>query len=312
MVREKFTERQEEIFRYFKEGKIQELHRLLVKTEQDYPERMEKICLWRACAFASQLEYDAAISVLQEAIHNGIWWHPQLLKNDSDLKPLHEKKEFTEILAQCFKQFEEHKIKAESKLFIYGNKEANTSIYSLHWRGGNAEDFSSFWLDNKTERNYMFGFPQSSQVFGLHAYSWDDKQKAMLEIQPAYEEFQKTFAAENRIVGGASQGGALALELCLKEQLLKVDGFIAVIPVIKDDNFINSLISNEIIPPLRGCLITGDQDPFFKQTAELQKELEDINIPCKLIIKKGMGHSIGDDFTKDLTDAVDFILNVEE
>ncbi|MDG5471902.1 hypothetical protein P6709_09090 [Jeotgalibacillus sp. ET6] len=139
-----FSDRRQELFDYFKQGKLQEFHRLLLQTGQDFPERMEKICLWRACAFASQHEYDAAISVLQEALQTGIWWHPQMLKHDKDLLPLHDKKEFTEIISQCTKLFEEHTQDAKPKLFVFGSQKADTSIFPLHWRGGNAEDFSSF------------------------------------------------------------------------------------------------------------------------------------------------------------------------
>ncbi|MDG5471901.1 hypothetical protein P6709_09085 [Jeotgalibacillus sp. ET6] len=146
-------------------------------------------------------------------------------------------------------------------------------------------------------------------MFGLHAYCWDDKERASREVTSAYKEFQEKYTAQNRIVAGASQGGSLALELCLKGRLPDVDGFIAVIPVIRDEDLEHSMLPEGQIEGLRGCLITGDKDPFLKQTVELQKKLEEQGIPCQLVIKKGMGHALPEDFAKDVAEAVAFIQN---
>ena len=59
---------------------------------------------------------------------------------------------------------------------------------------------------------------------------------------------------------------------------------------------------------LRGCMITGDQDPFYSKTMELAALFEEYGLPCRIIVKKGLGHFFPDDFPDLLTEAVSFIL----
>ncbi|NDI35317.1 hypothetical protein EPK97_11170 [Chengkuizengella sediminis] len=58
----------------------------------------------------------------------------------------------------------------------------------------------------------------------------------------------------------------------------------------------------------RGCIITGDKDPYYDQALEIVDVLKDQNIPCKLIIQEGMGHSLPENFPKLFQDALDYIM----
>lgn len=47
-------------------------------------------------------------------------------------------------------------------------------------------------------------------------------------------------------------------------------------------------------------MITGDKDPFYDKTIETVDILRANGVPCKLIVNKGMGHSLPDEFTNHL------------
>ncbi|WP_042147832.1 alpha/beta hydrolase [Paucisalibacillus sp. EB02] len=310
MSEAKFVALQKEVFQLFHEGKMDEVQTLIEKVQQAFPKRIDKTLFWKACAFSIQEKFEQAIGVLQDGLKNGVWWNPFMLTRDPDLSGLQDFEEFQEVVRQCENILENHKHKATPQLLTFGNHQADVGIFSLHMRGSNAKDFVPHWLDDYTSLNYFFGFSQSSQVFGYNAYCWDDPETADVEIQSAFQEFKQQGSTKHDILAGASQGGKLAIEWCLAQKV-DVKGFIAVIPSIRDLSEFESLLKTNNFIPMKGSIITGDQDPFYEKTIQLVELLERYNIPCKLTIVKGLGHFIPDNFRALLTEAVDFVLGSE-
>jgi hypothetical protein len=187
-------------------------------------------------------------------------------------------------------------------------QDAKAAIFSLHWRNSNVEEFAPYWLDERTTDRYLFGFPQSSQICGYKAYCWDDRETAWKDIERTYAAFKKGRSFGTAILAGASQGGVLAVELCFCAPFLDTSGFIAVVPAIKDVTSIEKLIKEKRRKDLKGCLITGDKDPYYQKTLELAALFEKEGIPCRCVVKEGMGHVFPDDFTILLEQAVEFLL----
>lgn len=167
-------------------------------------------------------------------------------------------------------------------------------------------DFAPYWFDNRLLEDFLFAFPQSSQVFGYNAYCWDDPKIVKEDITSLFKEFKGKFYTVHDIIAGASQGGKLAIELSLNGTLAG-KGFIAVIPAIQNTDSIKKLLE-ENTNKIKGCIITGDQDPFYQQTVRLAKLLEENDIACKFIVKEGLGHFFPKDFTKLIKEAIEFIL----
>lgn len=307
MSEAQFIACQKEVFQLFQEGKIDEVHPLIDKVEQSFPDRISKTIFWRACAFALQHKLDKAISALQAGLEKEVWWNPIILTRDPDLKALQELPEFQSIVATCKDIFESTKSEMTSQLFTYGNPHSETGIFSLHMRGSNARDFAPHWLDNVTSEHYFFGFPQSSQIFGYNAYCWDEQQVVLDELRENFAAFKEKGNTQLDILAGGSQGGKVAIERSLA-QTVPVRGFITVIPSVQDVAAFEALIKTAP-SDLRGCIITGDQDPFYENTVQLVKLLEEHRIPCKLITIKGLGHFIPNNFSEMLVEAVGFVAN---
>lgn len=299
-----FIELQNLVFKSFGKRDFDEVHKLINEIEMEFPERIEKYCFWRACTFAYMGQRKKAISVLREALSKGVWWNPYTLTQDPDLKALLEMEEFQTIIKECQSVLEKQEHKKQSELYTYGNEFSKTGILSIHWRGSNVEDFAPFWLEGN---DYFIGFPQSSQTYGFNSYCWDNHEQAVKEVKDSLYKFNQQFEMDNLIMAGASQGGKLSIEIAFSEDSIDMKGFIAVIPAIKEVEPIESLIKNTKKSNLRGCIITGDQDPFYEKTMELVEIFKQNGIECSIFVTEGLGHYFPDNFSQQLKKAVDFI-----
>lgn len=306
MSETKFVKLQKELFSMFASRKYDEVHSLIEKAQIEFPERLDKTIFWRACVYSIQRKEESAIAVLKEGLKKGIWWNPLTLTRDQDLNNLQNIEEFKMILNECQRILESNKHMAKPQLFTYGNDKSNKGLFSLHWRASNVKDFAPYWFDNDLLHDFLFAYPQSSQVFGYNSYCWDNQNIAVEEITALYSEFKEKFSTKQDIFTGASQGGKLAIELSLNGNILGTKGFIAVIPAIQDVAPLERLlVSNK--NNIKGCIITGDKDPFYDKTVDLAKIFEENDFQCKLVVKEGLGHFFPNNFTDLLKEAVEFI-----
>ena len=304
----KFVERQKELFSSFEKGDMNEALALIQQIKIEFPERLEKIRFWEACAFSTLGKEQAAVATLQEGLKEGLWWNPYILTADPDLRNLQTHDDFKKIVEQCEEIFNTQKENATCELFVYGNRQSEIGILCMHARGTNVKDSAPYWLHEKDEQSYLFGFPQSSQVFGYQAYCWDDQEIALKEVEQAHKEFHKVSHIRSQIIGGASQGGKLAIELSLSKALPGIKGFIAVMPAIKNVAAIEALLKENNHSGLKGYIIIGDQDPFYQNTLDLMDILKANKIDCQLIVKEGLGHFFPEDFSNMLSEAVAYIV----
>jgi predicted esterase len=308
MSEAQFVEVQDQLINLVDKGNLNEIHSLINKAQIEFPEKLDKTILWEASFYSIQGKQTEAIAAFLRALNEGVWWNPNTLIRDPDLKSLQNLEEFKLIVKKCEDLLESSGHNSKSKLFIFGNQKAEIGIFSLHWKGSNVRDYSSYWLENKMLQDYLFGFPQSSQVYGYNSYCWDNQDIAFKEIEKTYMDFKEGYNIKRCILAGASQGGKLSIELSLNKKLLGINGFIAVIPAIEDTSSIEKLLKEKSKLNLRGCIITGDKDPFYNKTLELMPILEALGIKSKLIVKEGLGHFFPNDFRDLLAEAVEYVL----
>lgn len=299
MKRKRFVELQNELFRLFEKGEFDAIYRCIDEAKREFPERIDKTSFWEACAFSVEGKYEEAIVILNEALQKGIWWNPHTLIYDEDLKGLRDKIGFKTIVQKCEEILKKQQLTAHPKLFTYGNEKALAGIFSLHWRGSNINDFAPYWCEEKILREYMLGFSQSSQIYGMNSYSWDNHEIAIKDVMKSFNDFTNKYNLEDIIIAGASQGGNIAIELALKN-MLEAQKFIAVIPAIRDVEAIESMVISNDITNVKGYIVTGDKDPFYENTLQLMSMFEKYNVNCKLIVREGLGHLFPEDFTQIL------------
>ncbi|TCW54397.1 DUF3089 family protein [Bacillus thuringiensis] len=297
MKRERFVELQNELFRLFEKWEFDAIYRCIDEAEREFPERIDKTSFWKACAYSVEGKDEEAIVILNGAMQKGIWWNPHTLMYDEDLKALQDKADFKVIVKKCEEIFKKQQLTADPKLFTYGNEKAKAGLFSLHWRGSNINDFAPYWCEEGILHEYILGFSQSSQIHGMKSYSWDNHEIAIKDVMKTFNDFINKYNLEDIIIAGASQGGNIAIELALKN-MLGTQKFISVIPAIRDVEAIESMVVSSQVTNVKGCIITGDKDPFYENTLQLMSMFEKYNVDCKLIVREGLGHLFPEDFTQ--------------
>ncbi|WP_166703555.1 DUF3089 domain-containing protein [Bacillus albus] len=299
MKRNRFVELQNELFRLFEKGKFDAIYRCIGEAEREFPERIDKTSFWKACAYSVEGKDEEAIAILNGAMQKGIWWNPHTLMYDEDLKGLQDKPGLKAIVKRCEEIFKKQQLTANPELYSYGNEKAKTGLFSLHWRGSNINDFAPYWCEEEILSEYMLGFSQSSQIYGMNSYSWDNHEIAIKDVMTTFNEFTDKYKLGDIIITGASQGGSIAIELALKN-MLGTQKFISVIPAIRDVEAIERMVVSSQVANMKGYIITGDKDPFYENTLQLMSMFEKYNVDCNLIVREGLGHLFPKDFTQIL------------
>ncbi|MGM8215932.1 TPR end-of-group domain-containing protein [Bacillaceae bacterium W0354] len=290
-----FIDLQNRLFKVFGEKDYDAAKEIIQQATKLFPERLDKTLFWKACLYSTLNESNKAVDALNEGLSKGFWWNPALLLNDPDLKPIHDVAEFKEVIKKCEDIFHNVSHQSKAETFIYGNHEAKRAILILHWRGSNVKDFAPNWLDSELEKENFFIFPQSSQIFSYNSYCWDDETLARKEIEQAYYQLIDKYNGDDKIIAGASQGGKLAIDLCLDDSFA-ITKFISVIPAIKSLEEYEKLLKSNTLKNISGHIITGDQDYFYDKTVELSKLLMEHGIKCELHVIKGLGHHFPENF----------------
>lgn len=282
---------------------------LLEEGKVQYPERLDRIGHWKAGIYMLLGKKDRAVTELQQELDQGVWWNPSLLEQDEELAPLQGSEEFQRILSQCAERFEEADRAASAELETTGNPEADVAIVALHWKGSNAADFAAQWSDPVILARYFFGFVQSSQVFSKDIYHWDDPDTAAADVTSMYQRFYQSFPTEKKriLAAGASQGGKTVIELLLQNKLPEVESFLAFVPSFTDVDKLAALFGDQDVSDVKGCVITGDEDPFYEETKKVVELLQSKGADCRLMVIEGMGHRLPDELAENLQEAVDYL-----
>ncbi|MGB7999087.1 MAG: DUF3089 domain-containing protein [Anaerobacillus sp.] len=306
----KFTDLQNQVIELVHKGENREALLVMEEGKASFPQKRDRLCHWKANIYVMDGKQEEALAELNDALENGFWWNPEILTSDPELKSLRTSPEFQRLVAQCLTIFEAEKEAAQVELEVQGNPKADTVIFPLHWKGSNGKEFALQWTDEKIGSKYFLGFPQSSQLFSYQCYSWDDAALASKDVRRMYHQFEKDYNVSRKkmILAGASQGGNIATQMSLNADVEECDQFIAIVPAF-DLDALEEVIRTRLNPNVRGCIITGDKDPFYEGVMEAVQLFEKNNISCKLIVKEGMGHTLPDDFPNVLDEAVRFVTN---
>ncbi|MGC4378881.1 hypothetical protein WD019_18460 [Fictibacillus sp. Mic-4] len=84
------------------------------------------------------------------------------------------------------------------------------------------------------------------------------------------------------------------------------------IPAIKDISSFENLLKENHNPNLKGCIITGDKDPYYLKVLELMPVFEANHIPCKLVVEPGLGHFFPELFPALLQTAISYLEKTPE
>lgn len=292
-----FLSLQTDVSGLIKEEKYEEAILKLEQAKNTFPNKIDRIGHWLSGVYCIQNNKEKALLELKEVLDKGSYWNPIILTNDTDLSLIQESEEFSEIIRKTEECYNLHKGNSSSLLHTLGNKGSKTSITALHWKFSNALDFSEQVVTDKLKNKYLFSFIQSSQLFSAGGYHWDNYDIAKTDIENRHIEFTDKFGSniENHIIFGASQGADTAIKMYL-EPNVEYDKVIALVPTLTNFHTIEEKLKNHQRTNAEMIIITGDKDRFYTNVLEAMPIFEKYNVNCKLMVVKGMGHTLPDNF----------------
>lgn len=308
MAKKTFKELEKEYNKYWMEGKVDKVLNKVKEAAELYPEESFTTNLDFAAAYMHLGQLDETKRILEESLDKGILY-PKMY-----FQPILDNEEFKEIFRKWEELRNELQERAKSHYLVFEPEDYNKDMayplfIAIHGWGEDVELFSEFWKSNKLSREYILVLPQSSQVVGSKNFGWDNTSLAHQEIASIYRKIVKDYNIDtnNIIVGGFSQGGALAIEIGINKEYIPVKGFISLCPV-KPQSFNIKDVNIAKEKGIKGCILTGDQDLSLVDQKQMIDDFREAGFPYEFDITEGLGHWFPDDLSDKLNRYISFIL----
>jgi predicted esterase len=292
----------------------------LVAAEQaarEFPDRESHAAYWRASLLARMGNVEEAERVLAEAVEHGGWWSVEMLRGDDDLGPLQGRLRFEELVEVCDQRQREANLTARPQLVVVEptRRATTTLLLALHGRAENAQETAERWRPARAHA--IVAAPQSSQAVGSGSYAWDDLELGGLEVADAYRQIAGARPVERVVLGGFSQGGALALAEALAGSRVPADGFVVVAPSIgrvglPDVYALRALLPAAVARGIRGAIVSGDRDVRGEDAEMFARDAEWAGLPLHHDVVQDVGHEFPPDFGERLLAGLDFVLDVDD
>ena len=301
------------VFALYGRRQYQEGLALSLKARRSYPREKRDTTYWVACFYSLVGDTEKSLRTLKEAVEGGLWWSPNGLLDEPDLKPLRDRREFQEVLEECSRLQRKAQRTSKPRLLVFSpraGKHELPLLITLHGRNGNAREHAKLWKAS-TQHGLIYAAPQSSQMYSTGRFCWDDRDRGKKEVADAFRRIAKSRAIrkEEVMLGGFSQGGALAVRMALEAEPIGAKGFVCVSPALTEVVSLMPLIGEAVKRRVRGYLITGERDPSRPLIEELHRKLTSKGLACRLEVNPHLGHEYPENFPSTLSSAIEFLLH---
>ncbi len=268
-----------------------------------------------ACAYALSGDEDAALHWLGRAAASG-FAKLSHLDTDSDLDSVRDRPGYSSIRAAVAENEsrdnkEIAKRVATSPILIvappgYEKRRPAPLIIAFHGYGDRAENYPRFWRGPAAEYGAILAVPQGMQPVG-NGFGWGSVDEADAIFQRTLREVGRKYAVDpdQVVLTGFSQGGFIALALGLRYPELSV----GVIPMAGP--YIPEI---DAPPPARAgdpsyYIIVGSRDRAVSDMRRAARDYESAGFDVKLRVVPSTGHSFPQDSHRELTNALQWILD---
>ncbi|MFL5800522.1 MAG: alpha/beta hydrolase [Roseiflexaceae bacterium] len=309
-----WDELRSEFWRLCGEDAYAEALALITPRAHIFPDR-GRFHNWRMCMAARVGDTALALQAFEQALADDFWCAPKMLREDEDLASLQGLPEFERLAAICQERFEAARARAQPALTVIqpeGRTGPYPALLALHGNFGTSAASIDFW-HTAVAQGWLLALPQSSQIIWPNAYVWNDRDRAVPEIQAHYATLAEQYPIDRSrvVVGGFSMGGGLAIWLTVSGAI-EARGFVAVSPFLKDIQSLAPLLDARDPRTLRGYIIVGEQDEgCIKISRQLADLMASRDLACKIELHPGLGHEFPPDFAPSLANGLRFVLGEE-
>ncbi len=308
---ESFNTSAQELFARYNTGDYAAALAIAQDLALKYQDESDLTTFWQICLHTRLGDGQQAMQALKTAVQDGMWWSAAMLLEDEDLAPLQDLPEFISLVQICADRHTAAQAASKPELLTLvpeGDLPPRLpALVVLHGRRSNAGEVLPNWKP-AAGQGWLVAIPQSSQVAGQGKFSWDDREIAREEIKNHLAILKRDYPLdpEKMILAGFSQGGAFAIELSLDAGLQSA-GFLAVVPGMRQAEFLKEIIRSSRVAGVRGYLIAGEHDPRLEILVELYELMIRCGFPCKLEKHPHLGHAYPKDFQASLAAGLRFI-----
>jgi predicted esterase len=309
-----FFARSEEIFKLYGEGKFNEALAVTERLAVGFPDQAANTDFWRICLLSISGNKTQALTSMQKSLTGGMWWNEAQLRGETDLASLQGDPHFERMVLLCTERHAAAQANTKAALVLREpkGKGPHPLLIALHGRGSCPDQDLDSW-EPVVVQGWLLALPQSSQLSSPDRYAWDDSQKAVAEIVGHFESLVKRHDvdAERVILGGFSQGAALAMQIALRNDL-PACGFLSVAPGRLAAENLEALAEAAAKRGLRGYLVVGRHDPRYHVFKGIHDVLLKHGLPCMLEDHPDFGHEFPPHFGRSLKKALKFLLSKEQ
>jgi len=276
------------------------------RAAAEHPEAADRTTYWIACLQARLGDADVALATLEGGAERGMWWPPDALEADPDLESIRGEDRFRTIVEAGRRARAEAAARPYRHPIVRTHGDPEAALIVLHARGMLADDLIGPW---STASDVVFVAPQSTQPFDMRSDCWDDAGKGEADVRAAVEQAlaDADGAGLPLVLGGYSQGAALALILSTKQPWQHLRGCIAVAPSAR---WATDVIGER--PPemagLRFAIFAGRLDPLFDDCLRLAEQLASSGAETRVDRIDDLGHDYPADFSQRLPTMLDWVL----
>ncbi len=268
-----------------------------------------------ACAYALSGDPDPALHWLGRAAASG-FARLSLFESDTDLDSVRDRPGYSSVRAAVAENESRHlkeiaKRASTSPVLIvappgHDRRHPAPLIIAFHGYGDRAGNYPRFWSGPAAEFGAILAVPQGMQPVG-NGFGWGSVDEADAIFQRVLAEVGRKYAVDpdHVVLTGFSQGGFIALALGLRYPAR----FVGVIPMA------GPYIPEIDAPPLartgdpRYYFIVGSRDRAVSDMRHAAKDYEAAGFDVKLRVVPSTGHSFPRDSDRELTNALEWILD---
>jgi dienelactone hydrolase len=258
---------------------------------------------WAACLQARVGDAGGALGRLRAASDEGMWWAPELLREDEDLEAVWRLDGFEELVSVCERRMVALRAGAEPILRVLEPEgtRAGLVLLALHGRVASAREALDAW-GPATSTGAVVAAVGSSQLLGTEAACWDDLDVARRELDWA----QERLPPGRLVLAGFSQGGILAIAEALRG---RADAFVALAPSVGRVGMptldeLRPLLGR---PGLRGAIVIGADDFRIDAARELVAAAEEVGMALHFDVVDGLAHAYPPDLAERLPGLLAFV-----
>lgn len=303
-----FPSYRNKVFQLYAAKDYDETLKFIEAHQSSFPEQAAQVTFWHICLLSLCGQADKALSVLENGLEAGLWWHENQF-HDNDLDSIRELPRFKELVTRSHERWEAEGLKGgpDRTVLVPSGPGPYPLLIALHGYSGNKDSDLSYW-QIACDKGWLVFLPQSQIPLYPNAYFWETPESSIQTILFHLNQVRQIYRidVDRILVAGISQGGGLAALAGLAPEL-QAAGSLSLATWWESAAPFESAVQSG--KSTRAYFISGLKDQSLERGREIQTVLKKHQIPVQEEAHPDLGHEFPPDFEKSFDNAINFIFS---